>query len=77
MTATKAMSRHQLRRRKVAFWLDEHDIYVPAWVDRALCLTVGRGHTTIRYYGFTICAWCDAPVPVDAPDTVMAVEPTR
>jgi hypothetical protein len=64
-----AMTAAQERRRRLAWLLDDH--YVPAWIERALCCIVGRGHTPIwQDHRGPQCAWCDAPVPDDAPDTV-------
>lgn len=70
VTATKA----QTRRRQLAFQLDRFDI--PDWLNRALCVVVGFGHTPIRHYSIR-CAWCDARMSESAPDTLPRSTPTK
>jgi hypothetical protein len=72
MSATVRATRAQERRRQIAFRFDRHPYYFPAWFERALCIVVGRGHTPIHSWPSRIpqCAWCDAKVPANAPDTM-------
>lgn len=70
MARTVVMTRAQQRRRRIAFALDRDPFYLPDWAERALCLVVGFGHTPINNYGGMQCAWCDAKVSADAPDTI-------
>lgn len=72
-----AATRAQMRRRRIAFALDRHPFYLPEWVERVLCIVVGFGHTPIQHYGGAQCAWCDAKVPLDAPDTLPRIETSR
>ena len=62
------MTNAQERRRRIAFRLD--NVNLPDWVNRSLCVVIARGHTPIWYYGAPHCAFCQAPAPPNAPDTV-------
>ena len=67
---TVTATRPQQARRRLAQILDRDPIYLPEWIERTLCLVVAFGHTPIHHYGGVQCAWCDAKMPNDAPDTM-------